>query len=209
MNPREGMIQEIKDKYKLRNKRVFEAMLSIPREKFVSKRYEKLAYEDRPIPIDHGQTLSQPYTVAFMTHLLNPDRSDRILEIGTGSGYQAAVLSFLVDRVFTIERIGKLAKRAKKRMKKLDIKNVHIKSGQGELGWSKAAPFSGAIITAGIEGKVPDMIFDQLIPGGVLIAPIVHRNESVMTKFTKKNNRVTMRKYGKFQFVPFVRQGLS
>ena len=200
------MARDIKRKYGFKDKKVLDAMVKVPRDEFVSTRYKNLAYEDRSLPIGHGQTVSQPYTVAFMTSLLAPKRKDRVLEVGTGSGYQAVVLSFLVEEVFSVERVGKLAKKAKKRVKKMGIGNVHIMAGQGELGWRSQAPFDAIIVTAGIEGKLPDTLLNQLKVGGILVAPVAHGGETVMTKYTKKvKGKFSKRKYGVFSFVPFIK----
>lgn len=206
MSPQEKMIWEIKTKYDLDSPKVFSAMLQIPREKFVSKKYRYLAYEDGPVPIGHGQTMSQPYTVAFMTDLLNLRGDEKVLEIGTGSGYQAAVLSLLVKEVYTIEIVEELAKKAKEYLKKLGFKNVEVKVGTGEKGWSEKAPFDAILITAGIEGEIPEILFKQLKTGGILIAPIGD-NDKMMTKFIKKkDDKIVEEKYGIFHFVPFIRE---
>jgi len=134
-----------------------------------------LAYDDRALPIACGQTISQPYTVALMTHLLvsgKKGKKGRVLEIGTGSGYQAAVLSFLFTEVYTIEIIGRLAKEAKKRLKKLGYKNIFVRKGNGEFGWEEAAPFDGILITAGLGPKIPLALKEQLKVRGRLVAPV-------------------------------------
>jgi protein-L-isoaspartate(D-aspartate) O-methyltransferase len=202
------MIREIKEKYYLNSPGVFFALLSVPREKFVPKSYQYLAYSDGPISIGYGQTISQPYTVAFMTHLLiakNQKLKDKkVLEIGTGSGYQAAVLSFLFKEVYTIERIRRLADRAGKTLKKLGYKNVFVKEGDGGKGWPAKAPFDAIMITASIK-KIPKTLFNQLKENGVLIAPIGGGFDSIMTRFTKKKGRIKKEEFGIFSFVPFIK----
>ena len=208
MDPRKEMVEDIKDIYGLDDPVVYEAMLQVPRNKFIPKRYKYLAYRDGPVSIGHGQTMSQPYTVAFMTHLLNLRGDERVLETGTGSGYQAAVLSHLVKEVFTIEIIPELAKKAKRRLKKLGYKNVYVKTGSGEWGWREKAPFDAIIVTAGISSDVPQALFDQLKAGGVLVAPIGRGADKVMTRFikTKKQGKEKMKKekFEVFHFVPFI-----
>src|SRR3989344_8902327 len=160
MNPRQRMVGEIRKKYLLSAPRVFSAMLKVPREEFVPSQYRESAYEDGPISIGHGQTISQPYTVAFMTNLLNLKGDEKVLEIGTGSGYQAAILSLLAKKVYTIEIIEELAEKAQKTLKKLGYKNVEVRAGSGEWGWKEEAPFDAILITAGVE-KVPLELFEE------------------------------------------------
>ena len=201
------MIWEIKTRYDLDSPKVFSAMLQVPREEFVSKKYRRLAYEDSPVSIGCDQTMSQPYTVAFMTDLLNLKGKEKVLEIGTGSGYQAAILSLLAKEVFTIEIIEDLARKASKRLTKLGFKNVYTKTGTGEIGWVEKAPFDAILVTAGIESKVPQALFEQLGEGGILIAPVGEGNDKMMTKFIKgKDGKIKKEKHGIFHFVPFVRE---
>lgn len=210
------MVYDIKERYGLDAPSVFSAMLAVPREKFVAKRYRRIAYRDGPVPIAHGQTMSQPYTVAFMTHLLvtsnkaqatGNKKLGKVLEIGTGSGYQAAVLSRLAKEVYTIEIIRRLAEGAKKRLEKLGFKNVHVRQGSGEWGWEEAAPFDAILVTAGIKKGVPQALFEQLKEGGVLVAPIGRGYDQVMTRFFKdKGGRVRKEKHGIFRFVPFIEE---
>jgi len=205
MDKRERMVEVIKDKYGLNALEVFSAMLQVDRDKFVAEKYRDVAYNDSAVPIEHGQTMSQPYTVAFMTDLLGLKGNERVLEVGTGSGYQAAVLSLLAKEVYTIEIIRQLANRAKKRLKKLGYKNVKVGEGSGEWGWKEKAPFDAIIITAGMSTDLPPEVIDQLNVGGVLVAPVGRGHDKTMTKFTKlKNGKTKKQKYGKFTFVPFI-----
>jgi protein-L-isoaspartate(D-aspartate) O-methyltransferase len=193
-NKREWMVRTIKDKYGLDSPEVLSVMLQIPRDKFVPGRQKIIAYDDAPVPIGFGQTMSQPYTVAVMTHLLvnqkSKTKNQKVLEIGTGSGYQAAVLSKLFKKVYTIEIIPQLARKSKGTLQKLGYKDVFVKTGSGEWGWSENAPFDVIMITAGVE-KVPNELFKQLKVGGVLVAPVGKGSDKVMTRYTKLKNRKT------------------
>jgi protein-L-isoaspartate(D-aspartate) O-methyltransferase len=199
------MIGEIREKYALSAPKVLAAMLKVPREQFVPKDSRNSAYEDEPIPIGWSQTISQPYTVAFMTNLLNLKGTEKVLEIGTGSGYQAAILSLLTPKVYSIEIIPELAKSAGDTLKRLGYKNVNVRQGSGEWGWKEEAPFDAIIVTAGIE-DVPQELLDQLKDGGVLVAPLGVGPDKIMTKLVKKVDGTKKRQYGVFHFVPFVEE---
>lgn len=203
MGQAEEMVGQIRQRYDLDAPNVFLAMLKIPREEFVPHQYSHLAYTDSAISIGHGQTISQPYTVAFMTNLLDLVGNEKVLEIGTGSGYQAAILSLLAEKVYTIERIPELGEKAKKLLKKLGFKNIEVRVGTGELGWKEKAPFDAIIVTAGVE-EIPKALFDQLNTGGVLVAPLGKGSDKVMTKFTKRKGKIVKEEFGVFHFVPFV-----
>jgi protein-L-isoaspartate(D-aspartate) O-methyltransferase len=205
MDPRSQMIEEIKQEYGLNSPKVFSAMLLVSREEFVSPEDITTAYEDKPISLGFGQTISQPYTVAFMTHLLNLKGEESVLEIGTGSGYQVAVLSLLAKSVYSIERIKELAQTAQERLKRLGYKNVSVKYGQGEEGWKEKSPFNAILVTAGME-KVPKILFNQLKEKGVLVAPVGAGEDKIMTKYTKKGGKITKKEYGAFRFVPFIKK---
>lgn len=153
---------------------VVEAMNRVPRHAFVPMELRGAAYENRPLPIGHGQTISQPYIVAVMTDLLKPARGQRVLEIGTGSGYQAAVLAELVDRVYTIEIIEPLARSARERLARLGYGNVEARTGDGYYGWEEQAPFDGIVVTAAA-GHVPPPLIRQLKPGGRMVIPVGSR----------------------------------
>lgn len=205
MNSPQQMIEEIRIRYRLNAPQVFSAMLTVPREEFVLPEYKDVAYSDAALSIGYGQTISQPYTVAFMTNLLELSKDAKVLEIGTGSGYQAAILSQLADKVFTIERIEPLADSARERLKRLGYSNVEVKAGQGEEGWKEEAPFDAIILTAGVE-IVPKILFDQLKEGGVVVAPVGIGPDKKMTKFIKKKGKISKKQYGIFHFVPFVEE---
>lgn len=209
MDERERMIAVMRGEYGLDIPKVFSAILKVPREKFCSRSYRDIAYADGPVSIGFGQTMSQPYTVAFMTNLLGLKGNERVLEIGTGSGYQAAVLSFLAKEVYTMEIIPELAQSAKKRLKKLGYKNVWVRAASGEYGWRQKAPFDAIMITAGISGDIPQPLFNQLKETGVLVAPMGAGYDKVMTRFRRSSSRQAKFKkeeFGIFNFVPFIEE---
>lgn len=146
-------------------------MLTVPRHLFVPGEIAQYAYLDRPLPIGNDQTISQPYMVAVMTELLDPKPGHRVLEVGTGSGYQAAILAGLVADVYTIEIVPPLARQAAKRLADLGYENVHVREGDGYLGWPEEAPFDSIIVTAGAN-HIPRPLLEQLKPGGVMVIPV-------------------------------------
>ena len=155
----------------IRDARVLDAMARVPRHLFVPEPQRDEAYEDHPLPIGHGQTISQPYIVAFMSEALRLEPSDRVLEIGTGSGYQAAVLAELAGEVYTIEIIGNLATRAEATLREAGYRNVTVKTGNGYLGWPEHAPYDRIIVTAAPE-QVPAALVAQLKAGGLMAIPV-------------------------------------
>ena len=155
----------------VRDSRVLDVLRRTPRHLFVPPAQAASAYEDRPLPIGYGQTISQPYMVAFMTELLDTKKEHRVLEIGTGSGYQAAVLSPLVAAVFTIEIVEPLGREARERLRSLGYKNVEVRIGDGYLGWPEKAPFDRIIVTAGAD-HIPLPLVEQLAPGGRMVIPV-------------------------------------
>lgn len=150
---------------------VLVALRGVPREEFVPPALQYRAYDNLPLPIGHGQTISQPYIVALMTDLIDPDPADVVLEIGTGSGYQAAVLSKLVKRVYTMDIVEALATEAAMRLQRLGYDNVEVRSGNGRLGWSEHAPYD-AILVAAAARDIPPALITQLKPGGTLVIPV-------------------------------------
>ncbi|CAN5289292.1 protein-L-isoaspartate(D-aspartate) O-methyltransferase [soil metagenome] len=168
---RKRMVDQQLARRGIEDSRVLKAMQDVPRHEFVPEDQQGWAYADSPLPIGHDQTISQPYIVAFMTEQLDPQPGDRVLEIGTGSGYQAAVLGELVDHVYTIEIVRPLAERASKTLGRLGYKNVTVKAGDGYQGWPEHAPFDAVIVTAAPE-DVPQPLVDQLKEGGKMIIPV-------------------------------------
>ncbi|MFZ2447668.1 MAG: protein-L-isoaspartate(D-aspartate) O-methyltransferase [Syntrophobacteraceae bacterium] len=171
---RERMVETQLAARGIHDPRVLEAMREVPRHLFVDEALRDQAYNDHPLPIGEQQTISQPYIVALMTEKLGLTGREKVLEIGTGSGYQAAVLAELADRVFSIERLPALAYRANQMLQKLGYKNVIIRVGDGSMGWPDDAPFDGIIVTAGTP-KIPQPLVDQLTEGGRLIVPVGDR----------------------------------
>jgi protein-L-isoaspartate(D-aspartate) O-methyltransferase len=151
--------------------KVLEAMRSVPREEFIPPALRDQAYEDYPLPIADGQTISQPYIVAFMIEALELSPGDRVLEIGTGSGYSAAVLSRIVSRVYTVERISSLAETARERLLRLGYGNIAVYVGDGTLGWPEHAPYDGIVVTAGAP-RVPNSLLGEMAEGGRLVIPV-------------------------------------
>jgi len=150
---------------------VLSAMREVPREEFVPEKFREQAYEDYPLPIEEGQTISQPYIVAYMVVALELSRGDRVLEIGAGSGYSAAVLSRIVSQVYTKERFASLAESAKKRLQRLGYDNIKISVGDGTLGWPEESPYDAIVVTAGAP-RVPEPLLKQLVVGGRLVIPV-------------------------------------
>ncbi len=151
--------------------RVMQAVAEVPRDRFVPDNLRKAAFDNGPLPIGHGQTISQPYIVALMTDLLRPGAGQRILEIGTGSGYQAAILSLLCERVYTVERVGELGEAAARRLQSLGYHNIETRVGDGYAGWPEHAPYDGIIVTAAAP-FIPPALVEQLAPGGRLVIPV-------------------------------------
>ncbi len=168
---RERMVTEQIKRRGISDEMVLEAMLDVPREEFVPLEYKHLAYADSPLPIGHNQTISQPYIVALMTELLNLKGGERVLEIGTGSGYGAAVLSEIAGEVYTIEILLPLADESKERLKRLGYDNIEVKCGDGFFGWEEHSPYDGIVVTCA-PGYVPEPLTDQLKLGGRMVIPV-------------------------------------
>jgi protein-L-isoaspartate(D-aspartate) O-methyltransferase len=165
------MVSEQIEKRGIQNESVLQAMRKVPRHEFVPTHLKKYAYSDEPLPIGEDQTISQPYIVAYMTEKLELKSQDKVLEIGTGSGYQAAILAEVVDTVYTIEIVDVLAKRAERTLRRLDFDNIFVRSGDGYKGWPEHAPFDAIIITAA-PTKIPEPLVEQLKPHGRMILPL-------------------------------------
>jgi protein-L-isoaspartate(D-aspartate) O-methyltransferase len=190
----------------VKDPRVLDAMRTVPRHFFVPDHLEAAAYNDHPLPIGHDQTISQPYIVAYMTELLKVAPDHRVLEIGTGSGYQAAVLSKLAKEVYTIEIVPELARNAAETLKTLGYANVQVRAGDGYAGWPEKAPFARIMVTAAPE-RIPQPLIDQLAPGGLLVIPVGERNDTQwMTIVEKTATGVVQRKTIPVAFVPFTRK---
>ncbi len=187
----------------IRDQRVLEAMRTVPRHAFVPDDYRHLAYSDGPLPIGEGQTISQPYIVALMTQLLSLKESEKVLEIGTGSGYQAAILAYLVAEVHTIERHAKLAENARSLLKDLGYMNVHIHIGDGSQGWSAAASYDAVIVTAAAP-KVPPSLLEQLAEGGRLVIPVGGRFNQVLQLWRRTDDALTHDELTPVAFVPLM-----
>jgi protein-L-isoaspartate(D-aspartate) O-methyltransferase len=199
---RRQMVEEQLAGRDITDRRVLEAMGKVPRHLFVPPAVRSQAYADYPLPIGEGQTISQPYIVALMTQSLGLKGAEKVLEVGTGSGYQAAVLAELAARVFTIEINPVLAERAAHTLEELGYRNVRVKSGDGFFGWPEEAPFDAIIVTAAPE-KVPPALFEQLKEGGRLIIPLGRANYlQVLTLITKKKGKPLSRDVLDVRFVP-------
>jgi protein-L-isoaspartate(D-aspartate) O-methyltransferase len=183
------------------NARVLAVMEKVPRHEFVPEQYRNRAYEDGPLPIGYDQTISQPYIVAFMTEQLDPKPTDRVLEIGTGSGYQAAVLAQLVAEVYTIEIIEPLARRAETDLKRLGYTNIHVRAGDGYQGWPEAAPFDAIIVTCAPE-KVPPPLVEQLRDGGRMIIPVGPMGDQELVLLRKQGEQLEKHAVLPVRFVP-------
>jgi protein-L-isoaspartate(D-aspartate) O-methyltransferase len=183
---------------------VLDAMRRVPRHRFVPDEQRPYAYDDTPLPIGSGQTISQPFIVAYMTAAIEPAKSDRVLEIGTGSGYQAAVLAELVGEVYTIEIVPELARQAAAVLKDLGYTNIHTREGDGYRGWPEAAPFTKIVVTAAPE-QVPQALVDQLAVGGIMVVP-VGRGDQMMTVIRKTTEGVVQRETIPVRFVPMIKK---
>ena len=202
---RQRMVEQQLKPRGIKEERVLAAMAKVPREEFVPADARPSAYEDGPLPIGYDQTISQPYVVAFMTEQLRPKRSDRVLEIGSGSGYQAAILGELVAEVYTIEIVEPLAKSAEATLQRLGYNNVHIKVGDGYKGWPEEAPFDAIIVTCAPE-KVPQPLTDQLKDGGRMVIPVGERFAQQLYLLEKKNGQLKESVTLPVRFVPMLRE---
>ncbi len=183
---------------------VLSAIEKIPREYFIPENFRNQAYENIALPIGNNQTISQPYIVALMTQNLELKKTHKVLELGTGSGYQSSILSLLVRRVYTIERIKSLLVKADNNFKKLKLTNIVTKHGDGNLGWPEQIPFDRIIITAATK-IIPNEIFNHINDKGIIIVPIIDGSNQILKKFIKKNNKIIEENLTDVVFVPNVK----
>ena len=204
---RERMVRDQIEDRGVRHPAVLRAMRTVPRHLFLPTAVRDQAYEDHPVPIGYQATISQPYIVAWMTELLEPTRTQRVLEIGTGSGYQAAVLAGLVAHVYTVEIVPELAASARELLARLGCRNVTVRQGDGYQGWAEAAPFDRVILTAAPR-EVPRALIDQLAPGGRLVAPVGASafTQELIVLDKQPDGSLRRRSMGGVVFVPMVKK---
>lgn len=189
----------------IRDPRILDAMETIPRHVFVPYSKPKDTYRDGPLPIGQGQTISQPYITAYMTDLLQTRPTDRVLEIGTGSGYQAALLRFLCAEVYSVEIIAAHYTRARKILQSLQYTNVHVRMGDGCEGWPEEAPFDGIVVTAAAENKVPTTLLTQLVEGGRMVVPVGRTlYDQRLVVYTRRKDEIIEKEDLPVRFVPLV-----
>lgn len=198
---RERMVREQLVSRDIRDERVLEAMRQVPRHLFVTPENRHLAYADGPLPIGSGQTISQPYIVALMSQLLKLEGDETVLEVGTGSGYQSAVLSHLAADVHTIELHESLANKAQASLEELGLTNIHVHIGDGSKGWPEAAPYEAIIVTAAAP-QVPRPMFDQLDEGGRLVVPVGSRGGQYLERWTRQDTDYKREQIAPVAFVP-------
>ncbi len=191
----------------IKNPRVLEAFRTVPRHRFLPRNIQRQAYDDESIPIGEGQTITPPYDVAFMTEVLDPKPTDKVYEVGTGSGYQSAILSQLVKEVYSVEIHEPLSKRATQVHKELGYKNIHTKVGDGYEGWPDAAPFDAIIVTCAPQ-KIPQPLFDQLKEGGKMVIPLGDRFHQIVHLVIKKDGKRIDRELKPTLFVPMTGRAL-
>jgi len=200
---RKLMVEEQIKKRGIKDSTIIEAFLKVPRHRFVPIKYRKMAYKDHPLPIGEGQTISQPYIVAYMTQILNLSKTDKVLEIGTGSGYQAAILGELSDSIYTIEIITSLGSRASRLLQEMGYSNIKVKIGDGYQGWEEYAPFDAIIVTCA-PTEIPNALKNQLKEGGRIIIPVGSLYYQNLVYLRKVNNQIKEEKVFPVRFVPMV-----
>ena len=198
---RQVLVAELRGE--IRDERVLRAFSRVPREQFVADELRHLAYEDRPLPLGYGQTISQPLMVAMMTELLHLQGHEKVLEIGTGSGYQAAILAELAAHVVTVERVPELAEAAAERLRALGYRNVTVHLAKPELGWPEEAPYDAILVTAAAP-RVPRALIEQLAIGGRLVIPVGRRTLQQLVSVTRQQDGVRVRRHGPVRFVPLI-----
>ncbi|MFM7062180.1 MAG: protein-L-isoaspartate(D-aspartate) O-methyltransferase [Actinomycetes bacterium] len=197
------LMEQLRATGQVTDPRVLDAVGAVPRSEFVPAEHRGAAYDDVALPIGHDQTISQPLVVAVMTQALELQPSDRVLEVGTGSGYQAAVLRQLVERVVTVERIPALAQEAADRLARLGLDGIEVHTGDGTLGWPDAAPYDAVVVTAG-GPEVPAPLLDQLADGGRLVAPVGPRHAQELVRVRRSGDRTECEDLGPVAFVPLL-----
>lgn len=203
---REQLTSEAPFRRAVSDSAVLAAMRAVPRHRFVPPALREAAYRDRPLPIGHGQTISQPWIVARMTELVRPEPGDTVLEVGTGSGYQAAVLAEIVDHVFTIEIVGELARSARRTLRELGYRNVTVRHGDGYRGWPAHAPFDAIVVTAAPE-EIPQPLIEQLARGGRMVIPVgpQGRGQALTVLRRRSDGSIERRVVSAVRFVPMTR----
>ncbi len=200
---REAMVERLRKHYRIADERVLAAMSAVPRHLFVPEALRGNAYGDHALPIDFGQTISQPFIVARQTELLELTGQDRALEIGAGSGYQTAILSQVARQVYALERIPELARNSQKTINDLGIRNATIRCFDGTFGWKEFAPFQGILVAAG-SPDIPQPLIDQLAPGGRLVIPVGSDREQRLLRLTRTEDGVETEDFGACQFVRLI-----
>jgi protein-L-isoaspartate(D-aspartate) O-methyltransferase len=190
----------------VQDERVIDAMKRVPRHIFVEKTYHHQAYNDYPLPIGYGQTISQPYMVASMTELLELKGTEKVLEVGTGSGYQTAILGLLSAKVYSIERIAELTKQARTTLDNLGFRNINLMVGDGSMGWSDYSPYDGIIVTAGAP-EVPTALIEQLAENGRLVIPVGDEFSQILNLVKKHKSRIYRKEFFGCTFVPLLGKG--
>lgn len=200
---REEMVRRQIKARGVKSPQVLQAMRSVPRHLFVPEPFAREAYQDYPLPIGHDQTISQPYIVAVMTELLSPEKGDSILEIGTGSGYQAAILVACGATVISIERISKVADLAEENLARAGIRDVLVLCQDGTKGYPDMAPYNGILITAGAP-RIPEPLLEELADGGRLVAPVGDRDIQELVRVTRNKDEYQTERFGAVRFVPLI-----
>ena len=201
---RKRMVEEQIAARDVKDSRVLDVMLKMPRHVFVSEKLQDQAYSDQPLPVGEGQTISQPYMVALMTELMHLSADDRVLEIGTGSGYQTAILAELAGEVYTVEIVESLMERSKKLLHELGYRNIKFRTDDGYFGWEEYAPFDVILVTCGPD-SIPQPLVDQLAEGGCLVIPVGSMYQ-VLTIVEKVDGKIKKHKSISCRFVPMVGQ---
>jgi protein-L-isoaspartate(D-aspartate) O-methyltransferase len=200
---RERMVNEQIAGRGITDERVIQAMKQVPRHLFVDKTYYHQAYNDYPLPIGNDQTISQPYMVATMTELLELKGDEIVLEVGTGSGYQTAILALLCAKVYSVERISELTRRARHTLEQLGFRNVNLMVKDGSLGWAEYAPYDGILVTAGAP-EIPNTLIEQLADNGRLVIPVGDEFSQVLNFVTKHKGRIYRKEHFGCTFVPLI-----